>query len=216
MQKCIAAIAVFVFFCLFVPPVFAQQQPNSQPATQTASQNSASFSFLKFGLFMGRSGTAVGPNGYLEFNPVRWAGICAVVAQSSAAANADGGRAHDWDFSSGLCATGHLPPLKGLLISPFAQLEYENNHERIAIPIAPDVAPNLYFTDGDNHMRRQWILGAMFDRAIMKNGPHWALRIGRDYGKGPAAQNAEGLYCVSGLLFPLDHPVRLAKSFKLW
>jgi len=61
---------------------------------------------------------------------------------------------------------------------------------------------------------RTWGLGVMVDRAIVKDGPRWAVRAGRNFGAGPSVQNAGGVYAVGGVIFPLDHPVLLGRSFK--
>ena len=159
---------------------------------------------------MGRSGSALGSSVYVEINPLRWFGVCAFASQSEATSKQFGGMAHDWDFSTGVCVTAHAPEMKGFLISPFVQMGYQNNHERIAIPIGP----GAFYRDGDDHTRRQWLVGPAIDRAIVKNGPRWAVRIARDFGKGPAAEDAHGLYVVGGVIVPLDHPVELAKSFR--
>jgi hypothetical protein len=166
--------------------------------------------FVRAGVFTGRSGSAIGPSAYLEINPLRWLGVCAFASQSHATSNAYGGKAQDWDFSTGVCVTVHAPEMKGFLISPFVQMGFQNNHERLAIPLGN----GAFYRDGDDHMRRQWLVGPTIDRAIVKNGPRWAVRIARDFGKGPAANDAAGLYVVGGVIVPLDHPVELAKSFR--
>lgn len=168
--------------------------------------------FLRVGLFGGRTGTALGPSGYVEINPLRWVGVCTFVSRSNATSGADGGTAHDWDFSTGMCVVGHAPEIKGVLISPFVQMSYQNNHTRFIMPLAD----GTFYRDGNNNLRRQWTLGTGIDRAIVRNGPRWAMRIGRNYGNGPEVNNAYGLYLVGGVIFPLDHPVELARSLGLF
>ena len=106
--------------------------------------------------------------------------------------------------------TAHAPEIKGLLISPFVQMSYQNDHERIAIPMGN----GAFYKDGEDHLGRLWSAGASIDRAIVKNGPRWAVRIGKNFGKGPAVENAWGLYVVGGIILPLDHPMRLMNSFR--
>jgi len=176
-----------------------------------APQSDNRVGFVRLGLLAGRTGTALGPSAYVEINPLRWAGFCAFAARSNATANSDGGRAHDWDFSTGACVTAHAPSLKGVLVSPFLQVEYLNNHERFAMPLAD----GTFYRDSDDRIRRQWTVGTTVDRAIVRSGPHWAIRVGRNFGRGPATNNADGLYLVGGLIFPLDHPKGLARSLGL-
>lgn len=166
---------------------------------------------MRVGFFGGRTGTALGPSGYVEINPIRWVGVCAFASRSNATAGTNGGTAHDWDFSTGMCVTAHAPEIKGILISPFVQMSYQNNHSRFYMPLAD----GTIYRDGDDHMRRQWTLGTGIDRAIVKNGPRWAVRVGRNYGNGPEVSHAYGLYFVGGIIVPLDHPVELARSLRI-
>jgi hypothetical protein len=100
--------------------------------------------------------------------------------------------------------------MKGFLISPFVQMAYQNEHDRIVIPLGDGTS----YQDRDDHMHRVWTIGPTIDRAITKNGPRWVARIGKNLGDGPAVKNAEGLYFVGGVIFPLDHPVELGRSLK--
>jgi hypothetical protein len=166
--------------------------------------------FARIGFFGGRSGTSLGPTGYVEINPIRWVGVCAFVSYSNISSNYAGGRAHQWDASTGLCMTAHAPEVKGFLISPFVQMSYQNDHERVAIP----VGNGAFYKDGEDHIRRMWTAGAGIDRAIVRGGPRWAVRIGKNFGKSPAAQDGKGLYFVAGIMLPLDHPIRLMNSLR--
>ena len=166
--------------------------------------------FARVGFLGGRSGTSLGPSGYVEINPIHWVGVCLFVSYSNASSNYAGGRSHQWDASTGTCVTAHAPEIKGLLISPFVQMSYQNDHERIAIP----GGDGTFYKDGDDHVRRMWTAGAGIDRAIVKGGPRWAVRIGKNFGKGPAVENAWGLYVVGGIILPLDHPIRLMNSLR--
>lgn len=166
---------------------------------------------MRVGFFGGRTGTALGPSGYVEINPIRWVGVCAFASRSNATAGTNGGTAHDWDFSTGMCVTAHAPEIRGILISPFVQMSYQNNHSRFYMPLAD----GTIYRDGDDHMRRHWTLGTGIDRAIVKNGPRWAVRVGRNYGNGPEVSHAYGLYFVGGIIVPLDHPVELARSLRI-
>jgi len=168
--------------------------------------------FARIGLLAGRTGTALGPSGYVEINPIRWVGFCAIVSRSNATSDPDGGRARDWDFSTGACVTAHAPQIKGFLISPFLQMEYLNNHERFAMA----EADGIIYRDSDDRLRRQWTVGTSVDRAIVRNGPRWAIRLGKNFGRGPASSEAGGLYFVGGLIIPLDHPKMLGRSLGMF
>jgi len=183
---------------------------SSLRAQSSATTGTDKVSFVRAGVFLGRSGSAIGPTLYVEVNPLRWLGVCAVAAQSQSTSSESGGVAHDWDFSTGFCVTAHAPAVRGFVISPFVQVGYQNNHERFAMRLADG---DLY-RDGDNQRGRQWLVGPMIDRAIVENGPRLAVRVGRNFGKGPASQNADGVYAVAGVILPLDHPVQLARSFR--
>jgi len=115
-------------------------------AQAPAATGTDKISFVRAGVFLGRSGSAIGPTLYVEVNPLRWLGVCAVAAQSQSTSSEAGGVADDWDFSSGFCVTAHAPAMKGFVISPFAQVGYQNNHERFAMRLADG---DLY-RDGDN------------------------------------------------------------------
>jgi len=194
------ASAVFSGCLLFLACPLAAQELSSPADTRVA--------FVRVALLAGRTGTALGPSGSIEINPFRYVGFCAFAAQSDATSDPGGGRAHDWDFSTGACVTGHTPLMKGFMISPFLQFEYLNNHERFIMA----EANGAIYRDGADNMRRQWTFGSQVDRAIVRNGPRWALRIGRNIGKGPSSSEAGGLYFVGGLILPLDHPKLLARS----
>jgi len=166
--------------------------------------------FVRAGVYFGRAGIAEGPGGYLEMNPFGWLGFCAIVSHSQTTHGIDGGRARVSDLSAGGCATAHLPERKGLRISPFVQWAYENQHNRIVLLLDDGTT----YRGGDDEIQRVWTVGTTIDRAIIKNGPRWVARIGKNFGDGPAAKNAEGLYLVGGLIFPLDHPVELGRSLR--
>jgi len=102
----------------------------------------------------------------------------------------------------------HSPEVKGFLISPFVQIAVQSDHRRLVIPLNDGTT----YQDGAHQQRVLWMLGSTVDRAIVKNGPRWAVRAGKNFGGGPAVKNAGGLYLVGGLIFPLDHPVKLARS----
>jgi hypothetical protein len=166
--------------------------------------------FVRAGLYFGRTGIAEGPGAYLEINPLPWLGFCAIVSHSQTNHDIDDGHARVSDLSTGGCVTAHLPEMKGFRISPFVQRARENEHNRFDIPLGD----GTIYRDGDDERHRVWTVGATIDRAIVKNGPRWVARMGRNFGGGPAANNADGLYFVGGLLFPLDHPVELGRSLE--
>jgi hypothetical protein len=195
-------ILLFAFFIFSAPSLLAQ-------GFESQSRNPVPF--LRIGLFGGRTGTALGPSGYAEVNPLRWVGVCAFASRSNATSGTNGGTAHDWDFSTGMCVVGHASEIKGVLISPFVQMAYQNNHTRFIMPLAD----GSFYHEGRDDMRRQWTIGVGIDRAIVKNGPRWAMRVGRNYGNGPEVNNAHGLYLVCGVILPLDHPIELARSLRI-
>jgi len=197
----IICIFLFLFLALSCKPVLAQE---IAPALK------ARVPFARTGLFFGRTGTAEGPGAYLEINPIRWVGFCGIVSHSETIYGIVGGKARVTDLLTGGCVTLHSPEINGFLISPFGQMSNQNEHNRIVIPL-PD---GTVYYDGDNHLRHIWTAGATIDRAITKNGPRWVARFGKNFGDGPAVQNAEGLYFVGGVIFPLDHPVELRRSFR--
>jgi hypothetical protein len=100
--------------------------------------------------------------------------------------------------------------MKGFRISPFVQMTYQNEHDRVVIPLDDGTS----YLDRDDPIHRIRTVGTTIDRAITKNGPRWIARIGKNFGDGPAANHADGLYFVGGLVFPLDHPVELGRSLR--
>jgi hypothetical protein len=186
---------------LTAPSVLAQEIKPS-PTSQIP--------FVRAGLFYGRTGTAQGPSGYLEVNPIRWLGLCAFASRSQATSASDGGTEEAWDFSTGGCVTAHFPQVKGFLISPFVQMTYEKEHDRFTMLLDD----GTLYKDGQDHVRHLLTPGVSVDRAIMKNGPRWAMRIGENFGSGPAAKNGRGLYLVGGVIFPLSHPAELGRPFR--
>jgi hypothetical protein len=197
------AAPVLLIICLALAgsPVLAQQI--------TASPTNRN-SYARIGLYFGRAGIAQGPGGYLEIDPFRWLGFCAIASHSQTVHVVDGGHARVSDFSAGGCVTAHLPEIKGVLISPFVQMTYQNEHDRIVLPLDDGTS----YVDRDDPMHRIRTVGTTIDRAITKNGPRWIARIGKNFGDGPAANNGGGLYFVGGLIFPLDHPVELGRSLR--
>jgi hypothetical protein len=179
-------------------------------AQESAPHAGNRISFVRAGLYFGRTGITEGPGAYLEINPLPWLGFCAIVSHSQTTQEIEDGRARVSDLSVGGCVTAHLPERKGFRISPFVQRTRENEHNRFSIPLGD----GTIYRDGDNERHRVWPVGVTMDRAILKNGPRWVARIGKNFGDGPAANNAEGLYFVGGLLFPLDHPVELGRSLR--
>ncbi len=184
----------------FVPSVLAQEI--GSPRRDVA--------FLRAGYFYGRSGTAEGSTGYLELNPSRWVGFFGLVSHSRNESEVDGGQAAAWDVISGVGVTAHAPELKGFLFSPFFQIEYQCAHDTFTLPLGDGTS----YEDARGNRRHLFTVGASVDRAIVKNGPRWAARVGRNLGDGLAVNNAGGLYLVGGIIFPLDHPVELGRSFK--
>jgi hypothetical protein len=166
-------------------------------------------SVIRLGGFFGRTGSAIGSSVYVEINPIRWIGLCGIAAHSRATSINEGDPVLEWDSTVGGCVTSHLPSIKGFLISPFAQYTVQTDHNRVTVPLGAG-ANYMYTQNQTNHL---WTAGASIDRAIVKDGPRWIARIGENFGKGPAAHNADGLYLVGGIIFPLDHPVKLARSF---
>jgi hypothetical protein len=122
----------------------------------------------------------------------------------------NGNRGLAWDFSTGGCITTHFPELKGFLISPFVQFAQQSDHGQLVIHLNDGTT----FQDGADRERHLWTFGSMVDRAIVKNGPRWAVRAGKNFGGGPAVKNAGGLYLVGGVVFPLDHPVELGRAMR--
>lgn len=210
--KCVFACALL----LIVLPskcAFAQepQVASGSRAVPIAGQPPApAFSHINLGLLWGRSGAANGPAGFVEFDPIRWFGVGLFAADSWGAQNMYGGRASGWSFSGGLLFAVHPPKIKGFDISPFAQVGFNHDHGRLVIPLG---VPGMYWSDGDNPERYTWTVGPAISRQLFKNGPSWSFRIGRNFGPVTAAQHGGGIYAVGGLVFPLDHPLRLAKSF---
>ena len=168
------------------------------------------FSHINLGLFWGRSGAANGPSGYLEFDPMRWFGVGLFASDSSGEKNMYGGRAYGWSFTGGLLLAIHPPKVKGFEISPFAQVGFNHDHGRLIIPLG---IPGVYWKDGDNPERYTWTVGPSISRQLFRNGPSWEFRVGKNFGPVTAAQHGGGLFAVGGLVFPLDHPLALAKSF---
>ncbi len=200
-RSVIASAILFVYLVLSGAPSMAQE---------SAPQFRNGIPFVRTGLYFGRPGIAEGPGGYLEINPLPWLGFCAIVSHSQTTHEIEDGQARVSDLSVGGCVTAHLPERKGFRISPFVQRTRENEHNRFDIPLGD----GTIYRDGDNERHRVWPVGVTIDRAIVKNGPRWVARIGKNFGDGPAANNAEGLYFVGGLLFPLDHPVELGQSMR--
>jgi hypothetical protein len=194
-------LSLFVFLILPANQLLAQE---ALPSLDNG------VSFLRAGYFYGRSGTATGPTVYVEANPIRWVGVCAIVAKSHASSGVDGGTAQLWDSSAGGCFSGHLPMFKGLLISPFGQVLNQRTRDVISIPLGG----GQFYVDGQLHTSPVWTFGSAIDRAIVKDGPHWAVRIGRNVGQGDSAKYAGGIYAIGGVIFPLDHPVALGRSFR--
>jgi len=196
-------LLVMSIVCLFyfAPAVLAQQIGPS---------HNNRVSFARAGLFYGRTGSALGTGAYVEVNPIRWLGFCAFASHSRATSETEDGPVLEWDAAIGVCATIHLPEKKGFLVSPFVQMAYQSDHNRIDIP----VGDGTIFRVQQNQMHRLWTVGPAIDRAIVRNGPRWAVRIGKNFGAGPAVTNLGGLYVVGGVIFPLDHPVELGRSFR--
>lgn len=191
--------------CLFLAiaglPAFAQENDSSL-SNRTP--------LLRTGIFFGRTGISLGPGAYVEVNPIRWLGFCGTVSQSQATHPLDGGTVRVSDLSVGGCITAHLPEVKKVLVSPFIQMVNERHHNRFTMPLDD----GTIYRDGDDRTHRVFTAGAMVDRAIVKNGPRWVVRIGKNFGQGPAVENAGGLYLTAGVIFPLDHPAQLGRSFK--
>ena len=196
-------LTLFAYLVSLTPAALAQQ---TAPAHSTTDRPA----IVSVGFLFGRTGDAVGSSAYLEINPVRWLGFCAFAAQSRATSATEDGLVQEWDSSSGGCITTHFPQWKGFLISPFAQFSHQRDHVHIAFPLSEGAMD----AEMDSRTHRLWGLGVMVDRAIVKNGPRWVVRAGRNFGAGPAVQNAGGVYAVGGVIFPLDHPVLLGRSFK--
>jgi hypothetical protein len=198
-----AFLLVTFFVCLFssAPSVLAQQA-GPPPENRV--------SFARAGVFLGRTGSALGSGAYVEVNPIRWVGVCAFAAHSRATFVTEGKPVQDWDSTIGVCVTSHLPMWKGFLISPFLQMAYQSDHDRVDIPLGNGAT----YRYEQNQMYRLWTAGPSIDRAIVKDGPRWQVRIGENFGNGPAVKRAGGVYAVGGVIFPLDHPVKLGRSFK--
>lgn len=196
-------------------PLRAQVQIQSEPpdASTTVTDRASSpraFSFVNVGVFAGRSGAANGPSGFVEFDPIRWFGVGLFASESTGAQNMYGGRAYGWSFSSGLLFAVHLPAIKGVEISPFGQAGFNHDHGRLIIP----AGDGIFFRDGDNPERYTWTVGPCIERPLFKNGPHWSVRVGKNFGPVTAAQHGGGVYAVGGFVLPMDHPITLVKSFK--
>jgi hypothetical protein len=165
--------------------------------------------FARAGVFGGRTGQATGASGYIEINPVWPIGFCAIASQSGAISEQDGGTASGWDLSIGGCMIAHTPEVKGFLISPFVQMTYTREHGRFALPLGD----GIYYREAQDSIRELLVAGVTVDREIVRGGPRWALRIGKNFGAGPAVDHFAGLFLAGGLIFPLDHPVALGRSF---
>jgi hypothetical protein len=165
---------------------------------------------MRAGVYFGRTGVAKGPGAYLEINPLRWLGFCAIASHSQTSQEIEGGVVRVSDSSVGGCITTHFPEAKGFLISPFVEIAQQVEHDRFTMPLDDGTT----YRDGSDGRHRAWLVGSAIDRAITKNGPRWSVRIARNFGAGPAAKNFAGLYVVGGLIFPLDHPVELGRSFR--
>jgi hypothetical protein len=198
-----------IFFVVILYVCLLTFAPSSQ-AQQTGPANDNRVSFLRAGAFYGRTGDALGISGNVEINPVWWLGFCAFASHSRATSVTEDGPVVDWDVAVGACATAHLPEVKGFLISPFVQMSYQSDHNRVDIPLGDGTT----FRVQQDQMNHLWAVGTAIDRAIVKNGPRWAVRIGKNFGAGPAVENVGGLYAVGGVIFPLDHPVLLERSFR--
>lgn len=192
---------MFIGVVLFCPGSWAQD--GSHEATNRVP-------IVRVGVSFGRNGISQGFGGYVEVNPIHWAGFCAVISQSRTTHGVEGGDAQVSDMSMGGCITGHLPPIRQLLISPFMQLVNQREHNRINYPLDDGTVDH----DGDDETHRVWTVGATIDRAIVPSGPRWMIRVGKNFGEGPAANNAAGIYFVAGIILPLDHPRTLSRSLR--
>jgi hypothetical protein len=197
----VAPVLLIICLALSGSPVLAQQI-TAPPRNRIP--------YARVGLYFGRTGIAQGPGAYLEINLFRWLGVCAIASHSQTVHVVDGDHARVSDFSAGGCVSAHLPEMKGFLISPFVQITHQNEHDRIVIPLDDGAS----FLDRDDPIHRVRTVGTAIDRAITKNGPRWIARIGKNFGDGPAAYYAGGLYFVGGLVFPLDHTVELGRSLR--
>lgn len=194
---------VFAFVCLVL-------SAPSVPAQEIEHSFKNHVRFTRVGFFTGRTGIAIGTSAYVEINPVRWLGFCALASRSKASSEMDGAHVQAWDRSAGACITAHSPEMKGFLISPFVQFTHQNFHDHISVPLEDGTS----YEDGESLTHHLWTVGSSIDRAIVKNGPRWVVRIGKNLGEGPAAENAGGLYLVGGVIFPLDHPGELGRSIR--
>jgi hypothetical protein len=193
---------VLFFMISVVPPVLGQEIGGSVGNQMP---------FLRAGFLYGRIGVTKGPSGYLEVNPSRWLGVCTFVARSRSTHEIEeGGHAKVSDFSVGGCVTAHLPERQGFLLSPFVQMAYQYDHIRVTLPLGDGTT----YQEAQDHKRLLWTIGATMDRAIVKNGPRWVARIGRNFGEGPAVENAGGVYVTGGVIFPLSRPGDLGRSFR--
>ena len=178
-------------------------------ARQDDRTNEDRVSVIRVGGFFGRTGSAIGSSAYAEVNPIRWVGLCGFAAHSRDTTINQGDPVVEWDSTVGGCVTSHLPSFMGILISPFAQYTIQCDHNRVSIPLGD----GTNYVSTQNQTNHLWTAGSSIDRAIVKDGPRWIARIGKNFGQGPAAQHGSGLYLVGGVVFPLDHPVKLARSF---
>jgi len=103
----------------------------------------------------------------VEFDPIRWFGVGVFASESSGAQSMYGGRAYGWSFTRGLLLTMHPPAVKGLRISPFAQVGFNHDHGRLIIPLG---IPGMYWKDGDNPERYTWTVGPSVERPSSKMG----------------------------------------------
>jgi len=195
--------SVLICLCLTATSRPAHAQENDSPLSDRTS-------LLRTGIFFGRTGISLGPGAYVEVNPIQWLGVCGTVSHSQATHAIDGGSVRVSDTSMGGCITAHLPEIKKFLVSPFIQTVHERHHDRFTMPMDDGTVYHY----GDDQTHHVFTAGAMVERAIVRNGPRWVVRIGKNFGQGPAVENAGGLYLVGGIAFPLDHPSRLGQSFK--
>lgn len=197
----VAPVLLLIYLALSASPT---------PAQESVVHQRARIPFVRAGLYLGRTGVAKGPGAYLEINPFRWLGFCAILSHSHTTHEIEGGRARVSDLTAGGCITAHFPEIKGFLISPFIEMAHQKEHDRFTIPLDDGTT----YHDGSDGRHRALLVGPAIDRAITKNGPRWSVRIARNFGGGPAAKNGAGLYIVGGLIFPLDHPIELGRTLR--
>ena len=187
----VAPVLLLIYLALSASPT---------PAQESVVHQRARIPFVRAGLYLGRTGVAKGPGAYLEINPFRWLGFCAILSHSHTTHEIEGGRARVSDLTAGGCITAHFPEIKGFLISPFIEMAHQKEHDRFTIPLDDGTT----YHDGSDGRHRALLVGPAIDRAITKNGPRLVFR--------PAAKTDARPPQKPGPPFSLEGPIDLGRT----